>query len=238
MARTIRRGCFETNSSSMHSIAVTKNDVHVTPEEIAGYNSDEYVYIGKNGSMWFWNIDEGYGRSPFDVLTTFKDKLQYAMCELLGYKHADDPEYDKIYGELIAITQKLIPEFTQFDITKRHEDIYLDEDGNHVMQKDLIYDGWDEVNLCPHYIYLDENGDKHKAVLDEENVMEEPNIGMIDHQSAGMLTRFLATHNVSLEEFLTNKKYTIIIDGDEYCTWSKMQNSGLINQSAIVEEYR
>lgn len=235
--KVIRKGCFETNSSSMHSIAVTKNDVHVTPEDVSD-GGREHIYIGKDGGMWLWNIDSGYGRSPFDVLTTFQDKLQYAMCEFLGYKHIDDPEYERIYGEFSDIARKLIPEFTGFDISKRHEDIYLDEDGNHIMYKNLIYDGWDYVNHCEEYSYLDANGKKHKAILDEDNVMEEPDIGTIDHQSSGMLMGFLSKHGVSLEEFLTNKKYIVIIDGDEYCTWAKMKSEGVIDKSYIVEEYR
>ena len=235
--KVIRKGCFETNSSSMHSIVVTNNDVHVTPEDVSD-GGRERVYIGKDGGLKLWDIDSGYGRSPFDVLTTFQDKLQYAMCEFLGYKHIDDPEYERIYGEFSDIVRKLIPKFTGFNISKRHEDIYLDEDGNHIMCKNLIYDGWDYVNHREEYSYRDANGKKHKAIFDENNVMEEPNIGTIDHQSAGMLTGFLTSHGITLEEFLTNKKYIVIIDGDEYFTWLEMKNNCLINKSDIVEEYR
>ena len=34
MKRQIRRGCFETNSSSQHSLTVMKRDDKYTPEEI------------------------------------------------------------------------------------------------------------------------------------------------------------------------------------------------------------
>ena len=34
MKRQIRRGCFETNSSSQHSLCIMKKDEHYTPEEI------------------------------------------------------------------------------------------------------------------------------------------------------------------------------------------------------------
>lgn len=60
---------------------------------------------------------------------------------------------------------------------------------------------------------------------------------MIDHQSAGLLTNFLKDKGISLKEFLTNKKYTIIVDGDEYDTYRRMKNSGFINLDFIVEEY-
>ena len=35
MKRQIRRGVFETNSSSQHSICIMKNDEHYTPDEFA-----------------------------------------------------------------------------------------------------------------------------------------------------------------------------------------------------------
>ena len=35
MKRQIRRGVFETNSSSQHSLCIMKKDEHYTPDEIA-----------------------------------------------------------------------------------------------------------------------------------------------------------------------------------------------------------
>ena len=237
--KVIRKGCFETNSSSMHSIVVTKNDKHVTTEELIDReDSQEYVYLGKDGIIMLWDIDYGYGRSPFAILATFEDKLKYAMCEFLGYKYADDPEYDEIYDEFVAIVKELIPEFKDFYIHKRKEDIYLDENGNHILMKDLIYDGWDVENNRSIYKYKDDDGKEHEAVFDEENVMEMPNIGTIDHQSAGTLKNFLKTYNITLKEFLTNIKYIVVVDGDEYLAFENFKYSGLINIDNIVEEYR
>ena len=51
----------------------------------------------------------------------------------------------------------------------------------------------------------------------------------IDHQSIGMLQHFIQKNNITIEEALFNNKYIIIIDGDEYNTWGKMINCGLIN---------
>lgn len=51
----------------------------------------------------------------------------------------------------------------------------------------------------------------------------------IDHQSIGMLKHFIQKNNITIEEALFNNKYIIIIDGDEYNTWGKMINCGLIN---------
>ena len=44
MRYQIRRGCFETNSSSQHSIVVTKDDRRITADMLKDRNSDEYIY--------------------------------------------------------------------------------------------------------------------------------------------------------------------------------------------------
>ena len=40
---------------------------------------------------------------------------------------------------------------------------------------------------------------------------------------------FLKKNNITLEEFLTNDKYFVICDGDEYCIFADMIKSGLIS---------
>ena len=48
-------------------------------------------------------------------------------------------------------------------------------------------------------------------------------------EHGGVLQNFLRSHNVSLEEFLTNSKYVVWIDGDEYCIKEELFESGLIH---------
>lgn len=57
----------------------------------------------------------------------------------------------------------------------------------------------------------------------------------IDHQSVGMLQHFIKKNNLTIEEALFNNKYIIIIDGDEYNTWGKMINCGLINTNNLED---
>lgn len=242
MKYSIRRGCFETNSSSQHSIIVTKNDVHIDKDKIVwdrnkDYNSHDSIYIDAKGRLDLWGIADGYGRSPFQILTTFEEKLKYAMCEFLGYLYIDEPEWDKYYNEFKRIIKSIAPEFKDFYIHKKYEDMYLDGDGNYIPRKNLHYDYWNEKEDRAEYYYFGKDGNKHSAKLDEDNVMEMPNIGRIDHQSVGVLKSFLRKENISLEEFLTNKKYTICIDGDEYNDFEKYLQSGFINKDFIVETY-
>ena len=57
----------------------------------------------------------------------------------------------------------------------------------------------------------------------------------IDHQSVGMLQHFIKKNNLTIEEALFNNKYLIIIDADEYNTWGKMINCGLINTNNLED---
>ena len=63
---------------------------------------------------------------------------------------------------------------------------------------------------------------------------EKPFTGWIDNN---ILSGFLKREGITLEEYLTNKKYIVIQDGDEYCEWDNFKKSGLIDISKIDHEY-
>lgn len=78
-----------------------------------------------------------------------------------------------------------------------------------------------------HWDRIDDNG----------NVPSTEFYGYVDHQSCRLLGGFLEKSGITMEEFLTNRKYMVIIDGDEYNFWRKMKESGIINTSVIGKEY-
>lgn len=41
---------------------------------------------------------------------------------------------------------------------------------------------------------------------------------------------------ISLEDFLTDRRYMVVVDGDEYCIWDSLKKSGMINTNMIKEE--
>lgn len=41
---------------------------------------------------------------------------------------------------------------------------------------------------------------------------------------------------ISLEDFLTDRRYMVVVDGDEYCVWDSLKKSGLIDTDMIKEE--
>ena len=99
MKRQIRRGVFETNSSSQHSLCIMKKDEHYTPDEIA---KDFYLWddkeTGEKDCEWhIWDHNMEFGRSPFRALSNFHDKWLYACASLVrgdnvmkGYWHREE----------------------------------------------------------------------------------------------------------------------------------------------------
>lgn len=98
MKKTIRSSCFETNSSSMHSIVVKKEGRSYSQEEMR-----KHVWICKDGTYNFW--PKTYGRSPFRCLSTFAEKWSYCMADYGAWTDSFD-ELD----ELISIFYKYFPE--------------------------------------------------------------------------------------------------------------------------------
>ena len=70
----------------------------------------------------------------------------------------------------------------------------------------------------------------YKSYDDEEMINDYG--GTDDYLIEGWLKKY----NISLEEFLTNKRYVVICDGDEYCIWDHLKESGLIRTDMIVSD--
>jgi hypothetical protein len=51
-----------------------------------------------------------------------------------------------------------------------------------------------------------------------------------------MIEAWLKKYNVSVEDFLTMKRYIIVVDGDEYLIKDKIFNSGLMDTSHIIHD--
>lgn len=99
----IRNNCFESNSSSSHSLVITKGETnYYTPEE--AYK--ELYWIDKNDGTWNPSDDLYFGRSPFQVLSTFKDKLRYAYaCAPLRKGRMKKSGYEGYWSEYYKVTR-------------------------------------------------------------------------------------------------------------------------------------
>ncbi len=95
--------------------------------------------------------------------------------------------------------------------------------------------------ICKKYIdgFTDFEFDTKDYVWDSEvkdyvvaNVPVPSYGGTDDYQIEGWLKKY----NVSLEEFLTNKRYIVVVDGDEYQIFDHIKKSGLFNTSKIIHD--
>lgn len=248
MKYQIRKSVWESNSSSMHSLVVTKknSNVRMTQEEIraefyldAPWRKEKYdkevlkIYpLGGND----------YDRSPFQVLSSFSDKLNYAIAEYCGncydpnsYLKGEETFYDIFVPLLISLTGCDEVEYEKEDTVSFM--VYTDVDSDTLDKVETVpydkrvhRDDWESGE--PYYEPHDVDG---RPI--EEAWFSVPEYGSIDHQSRGLLRGFLKKNNLSLEDYLTRKDIVVIITGDEYSTFSDMILCGLIDVNNIVTQY-
>ena len=70
---------------------------------------------------------------------------------------------------------------------------------------------------------------------DENGIRRYP--GWVDHQSYGVLDIALREEEISLDEFVLNDKYMVVVDGDEYDQWGALKAARVVNLDEIEEEY-
>lgn len=101
----IRRGVFETNSSSSHSLAIRSDKLLEDIEEDTYFTHEEMLDSlsrVNNGVYKSWNNDWYFGRCPFRALDTFELRFQYAYA---NYCYNDEK-----LNELVELLKKLVPE--------------------------------------------------------------------------------------------------------------------------------
>lgn len=228
MKRQIRMGCYESNSSSMHSVVTSKTTGIYTPEE---FHSGIWVH---NGKWHLYGSELEFGRSPYSILCTFEEKVKYTIASLCGV-YTKDEMREKYLTEIERIFCKYIPDCEEITFSREYEERFIREtDG-----ESFRWINEDEGEYEPHGDY-----DFRGKVYGDDNTYyfmcveyEYDNTGNVDHESAGLLSNFLKTHNVSLEDFLTRREYWIVIDGDEYNEFEKQYKHRIINVDNIAEVF-
>lgn len=173
----IRTSVFETNSSSMHSLVVKKENEYYTQEEMA-----ERMYLDDNGMWKIWGDDDlHFGREPFQCLGDFSEKVKYAIASLCGYNDNAKETFDNI----VKLVHEICPACT-------------------------------DIILPTEYSYEDDSNTTYYGYVDED-----------------ILSSFLAKENITLKEFLSNKKYIVIVDGDEYCIQESMKSCGMLTPTIL-----
>lgn len=204
---SIRRGCFETNSSSMHSLAIWK--------KCKPYD-DYYLSLGtkwdrdkENGTFelldWTCHDEEDYSfyRYPYRQLTTPIEKLRYIVGWYLGYEYPDgDYEKEPVYKfkdeEVEKELIRLIEKYTGY---KKVQWYKIEE--KLTVPRGKKYRKWVEEKIYPDTTFDNDTG---------EDVMN-----------------FVRRKGITLEDLIFKPNYTIQVDGDEYCEFRDMFDFGMIN---------
>lgn len=108
MRFTIRRGVFETNSSSSHSMCIQNNAIEDCIDT-------EHIINDLLNGRGAWKIkDNSYGRSPFRFLNKFSEKVLYALAV---YGYDDEKDSDSKIKQIEEIVRSYVPEFSSFDVS-------------------------------------------------------------------------------------------------------------------------
>lgn len=232
MKRHIRRCVFETNSSSMHSLVVMKKASTYSKDEILdGFYLFDDDTTGEEDCVWEIRDDDlEFGRSPFRALGNFHDKWLYA-CASLVREYKDD-----IYNELERIAFKYVPGLKKIQTPLTNEHIPNKDDANFKDNDYYQEYGKTEDELAEYLIQKEKDWDIEIEYWESNGYwcLKKPYTGYVDED---ILSGFLKKENISIEEFLLNKRYVVIQDGDEYCYWQNIKDTGLINMDMIDHEY-
>lgn len=241
----VRNGAWETNSSSMHSLLIMKKRQTMTQAEIR----DEF-YLDEDWNKERGNIlrldswDNDFGRE-FRVLTSFRDKLSYAMAAMLGncynlktYIKAGNEfmyTFEPILKKLAGVDEVEMPMESEFfrvysdTVTDDVEQDY--ETYEEVPYEDLVYDDAKEYEYG-RYKEVCKSGRKQTGIY-----LEVPKFGSVDHASSGLLQGFLKKYGISLEDYLIRKDIVVVVDDDETCIFGTMMDAGLVDKDAIQVLY-
>lgn len=168
----------------------------------------EDIYINDKGKIRIDDEKLYFGRHPFKFLASVREKSLYVLASMCRFKG------DAVYNEVCDVIKSYIPEFTDFDLKVELRDWFDLEDGENKMKK--WYGEGNYKRLDNHWI-----GWKYYT-------------GEVDED---ILTAFLKKENITITEFLKNKRYCVVVDGDEYYIYGSMKENGLINTEEIEKEY-
>jgi hypothetical protein len=204
MKRQIRRSVFETNSSSMHSLIIMKENAYYTEEEVR-----QQLQLSEAGMLRQDERDTDFGKSPLRVLTTMKDKIFYTMGALCKYKN------DEVYREICDAIRSYIPEFVDIDLKLR-------------------------ISIYPKWKWSEE---EIRNEYGPGNYMDKGSAWYVKDYELGYVNRgsnlqsFFEEYGITVREFLCNKRYVVVTDGDEDRIYFGMKALGLINDEEIEVEY-
>lgn len=238
MKINVRAGMFETNSSSAHSLLIMKKRQTMTQQEIRDefyldedWHDDNVLRLDSYGNE--------YGRG-FDVLTSFTNKLSYALASMYGncYKLKNYIEAGNKFEEVcVPLLKKLVGvDEVEMPMDNRCFNVYSDSITDDEYQDYDTYEEvpYDDLVYNEDYEYSTTYKETCKSGRKQERIwLDVPDFGGVDHQSSDLFQGFLKKYRLTLEEYLIRKDIVVVTDGDELCIFGAMMDSGLIDKDAI-----
>ena len=206
---SIRKGCFETNSSSMHSLAIWKKCKPYDDYELSLGTKYDNDSDKENGTFelldWTCHDEADYSfyRYPYRQLTTPIEKLRYIVGWYLDYEYPDgDYEKEPVYKFKDEDVEKelirLIEKYTGYKKVQWYK-----EEETLTVPPGKKYRKWIKEKVYPDTSYDNDTG---------EDVMH-----------------FVRRKGITLEDLIFKPNYSIQVDGDEYCEFADMFKFGMIN---------
>lgn len=245
MKMQVRTGMFETNSSSMHSLLIMKNRQTMTQKEIRDeYYLDEDWRKERGNTLRLDWTNEEFGRD-FNVLTSFRDKLSYALASMCGSCYSLK-SYIRGGDTFYEVFEPLLKKLVGVDEVK----LYWDSENFHVYSDSVTDDLEQDYTTYEEVPYEDliRNENWNKEGHEDEDYYEEicrsgrkqeeiwlnvPDFGSVDHASSGLLQRFMKKYGINLEDFLIRKDIVVIINGDENDILGRMIDNNLLNKEGV-----
>lgn len=250
MKMTVRKGAWETNSSSMHSLLIMKKRQTMTQKEIRDeyYLDEDWRKERRNTLQLMYDCNKEFGRE-FNVLTSFRDKLSYALASMCGSCYSlesyirGENTFHEVFEPLLKTlvgVDKVEPYMGSENFHVYSDTVTDDLNQDYTTYEEVPYDdlvrngNWSYYNKDsePYYKEICNSGRKQ-----EEIWLEVPKFGSVDHQSAGLLQRFLDKYGITIEEYLIRKDIIVIVNGDECDIFGTMLEAGIVDKNAIQIKY-
>lgn len=223
----IRRGVFETNSSSMHAIAVMRPEGSFAGEDGP---DDQRIYVGPDGT---WEIGEDeleFHRDPYRLLCSAADKARYAIASLAGPDPSGQDALKEITGAMAPYGVKKI------ELPADYYPVWKSETAGFLVPAGREY-----------RIHTDPDTGKPAYEADDGSLVpvkrtgesrKITNYGHVDHQSDELLADFLESRpGLTLARFIRERRYIAVIDGDEYNAFGEACARGVFPVDLLEEAY-
>jgi len=168
--------------------------------------AQDEVYLNDEGKIYLPERSLTFGRTPFDCLYSFFSKVKYSIAALCPYKN-------DLYDKIVEVVKEYIPGFIDFEF-------------------DTDLGQFPEVYYSEEYMIERFGKGNYERIGNNWETL----VYKLGYVGSYYLEEFLTKYNISIKEFLTNKKYIVIIDGDEYLIYNKLKESGLIDKRVIAWE--